>query len=672
MDSYINTIYPADSRHAVNAKRIATDTLFLDTDVICRFTGRLDQAIHYIEDFQLLDPENWCRFVNQFRLQPDAGDLGWRGEYWGKMMRGAAFTYSYTKNEKLYRVLSDTVEDMLTAIDSLGRISTYPVESEFNGWDIWCRKYVLLGMQYYLEICTDEDRIRRMMDSMCRQVDYMIEKIGPAGDGKRPITSASNYWQGLNASSLLEPVVRLYDLTGCEKYLDFARYIVGEGGLSSCDIFELAYQDVADPYQYPITKAYEMMSCFEGLLEYYRVTGEKKYRTAVVNFARRVMLSDITVIGSAGCTHELFDHSAVHQNDPKWNDPKDPRWHGAMQETCVTVTWMKFCMQLLLLTGNAAFADSFEQALYNAYLGSINTQKKLNTELIRSYYGGEAIEEPLPFDSYSALLPGTRGVKIGGLKLMPDKHYYGCCACIGSAGTGMISKVALMLHRAGVTVNLYIPGEIETRTPAGQKLIFETVTAYPADGKIVIRPRLASEEEFEIRLRVPAWTRKNSITVNGEPVGAAIGYTTIKRVWNTGDTVELNLDMTARLIRPQRCEKDVVFTEFRGQPVMYALPRVFVESEEARYHIAIRRGPLVLARDARLGQDIDEKIDLLSAADDSVELLPIDSPFPAEVAFAIPQADGDPVRVVDYASAGQTWDEESRYGCWLPTKKPQA
>ena len=43
--------------------------------------------------------------------------------------------------------------------------------------------------------------------------------------------------------------------------------------------------------------------------------------------------SDITVIGCAGCT--LFDHSAVRQLDAAEK--------GVMQETCVTVMWMKLC-----------------------------------------------------------------------------------------------------------------------------------------------------------------------------------------------------------------------------------------------------------------------------------------------------------------------------------------
>ena len=62
----------------------------------------------------------------------------------------------YTKDEELYEILTDTVKALLTKQDELGRFSTYAVDKEFNGWDMWSRKYVLLGFQYFLDICRDE------------------------------------------------------------------------------------------------------------------------------------------------------------------------------------------------------------------------------------------------------------------------------------------------------------------------------------------------------------------------------------------------------------------------------------------------------------------------------------------------------------------------------------
>ena len=111
----------------------------------------------------------------------------------------------------------------------------------------------------------------------------------------------------MNSSSILEPFVRMYNLTGAQKYLDFASYIVDTGFIEGDNVIQLAYEGVLKPYEYPVTKAYETMSCFEGLLEYYRVTGDERHLIAVKNFVQGVMETDVTVIGCCGCTHELFD-----------------------------------------------------------------------------------------------------------------------------------------------------------------------------------------------------------------------------------------------------------------------------------------------------------------------------------------------------------------------------
>ena len=105
------------------------------------------------------------------------------------------------------------------------------------------------------------------------------------------------------------------------------------------------------------------------------------------------MESDFTIIGSSGCTHELFEHSTVRQaNTNNCN---------IMQETCVTVTLMKFFYRLAELTGDSKYVDAFETSLYNAYLGSINTEKVVEGTILKEHADWDI--EPLPFDSYSPL-----------------------------------------------------------------------------------------------------------------------------------------------------------------------------------------------------------------------------------------------------------------------------
>lgn len=648
------------TKNTANYPRLQTDKFFADYENKYSYSGFMDKTFRYIEDFQLLRPELWRRFVQQFREDADGADAGWRGEYWGKMMRGACFVYSYTQNKDLYQILVQTVSDMMDSADENGRISSYAAEREFDGWDIWSRKYVLLGMQYFLEICRDNAFAEKIIASMCGQADYIMSKIGRAEEGKMPIATATRHWRGLNSSSLLEPMVRLYSLTNEKKYLDFAAYIVECGGTDVANIFELAYKDEFYPYQYPVTKAYEMTSCFEGLLEYYRIKGTEWYKTAIVNFADKILESDFTVIGCCGCTHELFDHSTVRQANTTNGE--------IMQETCVTVTLMKFFYQLNLLTGDSKYADAFEISLYNAYLGAVNTEKVIEPSIQEQHPDWEI--EPLPFDSYSPLTAGTRGNGVGGLKVMSDNHYYGCCACIGAAGIGLVPKMQMLATEYGFVMNLFIDGTVETQSPQDNRVIFETKTDYPKSGTAVVTIHMEREETFELLIRNPRWSRATALSVNGESVAVEEGYIRINRMWKDGDKIELSLDMWTEAITPIAYGEQILMNEvIWGHN--YMVSTYDREDPIAHKHIALRRGPVMLAQENRLGYSVDEPVSVQVNEDGTVDAVLAEkdiAPYPHMVEVNVPLADGSYMTVTDYASAGKLWTEESKMAVWMLTE----
>lgn len=648
------------SKNSANYPRLKTDKFFADYNNRYNYGGFINEAMRYIEAFQLLKPELWRRFVQQFRENADGGDAGWRGEYWGKMMRGACFVYSYTQNAKLYEILTNTVFDMMNSADKNGRISSYAVEQEFDGWDIWSRKYVMLGMQYFLEICSDDAFAEKIISSMKSQADYIISKIGDVKDGKKPITSATRHWRGLNSSSLLEPIVRLYSLTCEKRYLDFAKYIVDCGGMDVANVFELAYKNEFYPYQYPVTKAYEMTSCFEGLLEYYRITGEEWHKIAILNFADRILESDFTVIGCCGCTHELFDHSTVRQANTNNGE--------IMQETCVTVTLMKFFYQLNLLTGNSKYADAFEISLYNAYLGAVNTDKVIEPTIKKEHPDWSI--EPLPFDSYSPLTAGTRGNGIGGLKLMSDNHYYGCCACIGSAGIGLVPKLQLLTTKDGFVMNLFIDGTVKTRLSSGNQITIKTETEYPRTGEISITIYAEKEEKFELLIRNPRWSVTTALYVNDERIDVSEGYIHIKRVWKSGDKVKLLLDMRTKAVYPVPYGEQILMNKvIWGHN--YMVSTYDREDTTAHKHIALQRGPVMLAQENRLCYNVDKPVSIEVNADGTVDtIFPKQdiAPYPHIVEANVPLTDGGYMTVTDYASAGKLWTDESKMAVWMLTK----
>ena len=621
----IDTLLKANK--VLGARRL-TDRLFPFPAGSFDYRGHADHAIRFVEDFQLLDRSLWEKFVRVFTEspKPDTADKGWRGEYWGKMMRGACITYQYTQNPVLYRLLTETVEDMLKAPEEDGRISAYDREAEFDGWDIWCRKYVMLGLEYFLEICTDADLYERALAVVRGEANYLLARFGK---DKRDITQTSTHWEGVNSSSVLEPIMRLYHLTNEQKYLNFATYVVGRGAAETQDLFEIAFEDKEPPHRWHIIKAYEIISCFEGLLEYYRATGIEKWKQAALRFGRRVYESEVSIIGSCGCWHELFDNAAKRQLTTVYT--------GQMQETCVTVTWMKFCLQLLCLTGESCYADEIERSAYNALLGAVNFEK--NT-----------VNNGFPFDSYSPLVMGTRGRYVGGRKELSDGSEYGCCACIGSAGTGLIPMASMLLRGDGVAVNLYIEGIAATKTPDGHPLEIAINTRYPVDGAVTLTLDTVSKTPFTMALRIPAWSLHTTLAVNGQLMDVTPGsYAEINRVWNCGDKIELFLDMRTRVLHPDG----------------HNLP-----DANSPYHVALCRGPLVLARDARLQDDLHRPVDIAEDVNGyAVEVLAAPAPdFLHTAAFLVKQNDGSYLPVVDYASAGATWDNRSLMSAWMHTK----
>ncbi len=629
-------------------------------NITWRFRGITDETFRYIENFHLTDATYWRRFVEQFRVFSDSKDKGWKGEFWGKMMRGASMVYAYTGNDTLYAVLKQTVQDMMESSDSNGRISSYSKEEEFSGWDIWSRKYVMLGMEYFLDVCKEEDLREQVIASMKGQADYLLSMVGPEED-KIEITQTAIYWRGLSASSMLEPIVRLYQLTGEERYLRFAEYIVENGGTSIVNIFRLAYEDELYPYQYPVTKAYEMISCFEGLLALYRVTGTEWYKDALIRFTNKVLESDYTIIGCCGCTNELFDHSTVRQANT------NNEW--IMQETCVTVTLMKFLYQMTLLTDNAAYADAFERSYYNAYLGAVNTENCPGIDYSKICDGAfkDAIAGSLPFDSYSPLTAGTRGDAIAGGQLMPDNHYYGCCACIGSAGIGLVPKMTLLQTETGLALNLFIAGQIKTETPSGQILTLDVETTYPREGLVQIRMSLEKPERFTFALRNPSWNEKTSLQVNGEEVALEEGYIRMDREWKSGDIVVFELDMRTRAIYPISYGTQILMTQVVWQQD-YVVPRFDKEDVKAKDHLALQRGPVMLTAENQLGYDVEDAFPIVIKEDGFVDaVMPTEeiAPYPHMVEMVVPLEDGRVMHLTDYSSAGKTWDKRSKLAAWI-------
>ena len=544
-------------------------------------------------------------------------DRMWRCEFWGKWFTSATLAYRYQADPALRTILDNAVEGLLATQTPDGSITTYKSEAEFNNWDTWGRKYTLLGLLGYYELTGDE----HVLDAARRHADYVLKHFGP---GKANIAT-NGWWTGMAASSILEPMVLLYRKTGDARYLKFAEYIVDSWkGPEGPDLVRKALNGVAVFKMFPgpdpskkgymsggSSKAYEMMSCYEGLVELYRVTGEPTYLTAARNVFANIRDTEITIIGS-GSSWERWCNGRVRQAEPV------PEW----METCVTDTWLKFAGQLLRATGDSLYADEIERSVYNPLLAA---QKDDGT-----------------WWCHYNPLEGNRGPA-------PEhcKMHQNCCVANGPRGLMLLPALAVMSGKSGPVVNFYEPATATLPLTSGKSVRLEIQSDYPRSGVVNIALQPQSAEDFTLSLRIPAWSHATKVTVNGEAITniRAGRYACLSRRWKPGDKVQLTLDFATKL----------------------------VQEPGGSGRVAITRGPVVFALDKRVTNPVPNSGEGVVIADDTGTVqaslldqgvsdrirMALDVPFDVKGKRAM-------LRFCDYASAGDTWGEDSTLRVWLP------
>ncbi len=593
----------------MNMKNLISKTE-LPTAFTAEYSSLLDGYFSFLTEEQLKDETLWKLLVKQFEEKSDAGDNGWRGEFWGKLMRGASMVYAYSHDKELYRVMEKTVEDLLKTQEPSGRISTYPAEKEFVGWDMWGRKYVMLGLEYFYSVCTKDGLKRRILRALAGHADYIMSKVGD-GAGKISVYETSTAWGAINSVSIVQPFVRLYMLTGDKNYLSYAESLIRSRDGDEPNVFELAYRNEKAPYEYPVTKAYEMISCFEGLLDYYKATGRAECLTACVNFADRVLETDFTLIGASGCRDEYFDNSAKVQLD---------RSEIHKQETCVTVTLMKFFAALYECTGRSEYIDAVETSFWNAYLGALNESKNDGYQARPLFY------------SYSPIYDNPRWTLMGGYKNISSYAVCGCCVAIAAAGLGVIPTVGVLQSGSGVTVNFFYGG----RYGLGKETVLKIKSEYPYGGKIVLTVERA-RAPLNLKLRRPAWCGEFSLKKNGAETAfdEKDGYLILSDPVSAGESIEYELAMPLRVI----------------------LSETFDKTRNDLF--AVAKGPLVLCLDSENGDEektyslkTDEKGCVAAEKND-------------KMSYTVPTTDGGGLKLTEYRSSGKNYYEPRDISVWI-------
>jgi DUF1680 family protein len=562
----------------------------------------------------------YAEFVDFFRNGRRQFALG---EMWGKAVRSGCMFYRYTQDPELKRILEATVKDILSTQQSNGSISCVRInqQPDGGGGDLWERKYVMLGMEEYYAWVNPDPKV---LESLKKQADCIIAQIG--NPPKAEITKLGWSPTGIESSTLLEPFMRLYRMTGEQRYLDFATYIVEAGGNRGSNLFQQAYDNV-ELYKMglPYPKAYEMTSLFEGAVEYYRVTEDQHLRQSITNYFKNIRETEITIIGNAGADQpyhpnvagEAWGNTAVEQTNPDIT---------RMMETCVGVTWIKFCSQILRLTGDASSVDEIEKYIYNGLLGAMKP-------------AGDGF-------SYVNLLNGKKVTNHGWGWQFDDGHGgqlpVTCCNLNGPAGLAYIPYIAVTASKDGPVINLYNAGKVDMTTPAGQNpLKLDIETDYPQSGKVLIKVSPDNPETFTLKLRIPSWSENTAVKVNGKKQTVASGaYADITRQWKSGDRIEIVFDIKCRVIDSPHG------TNRAGDNMQ-----------------AVIWGPIVLSRDENIDKNYNQPVVIKADKDGLVKVTKTKPTLAGmRMEFIVPTTHGS-IRMIDYASVNG-WND-SHICTWM-------
>ena len=562
----------------------------------------------------------------------------WQTEFWGKYMHSAVpYTY-YVDSAKLRNDLRHGVDRMLQSQETCGYIGNYPDNLRCGeGWDVWGMKYTMLGLLHYYDYVKgrDDAEASRVIAATKRLCDYVIGEIGPKGKRNRELWTTGN-WSGYASSSILEPVVWLYRRTGDKKYLDFATYIVK--GMTEPEsgprLLDLALKGVSvadrngvgqdfsknDDWVYVCkhgrSKAYEMMSCYQGMVEYYEVTGRKELLDAAIMTANDIVKEEINLAG--GCaSSEAWYHGAHKQHLP----------YLRLQETCVTTTWMRLCEKLLEVTDDPKWADQIERSFYNAYLGAMKAD------------GAE-------FAGYTPL---------NGDRYHGQNHCFmhtDCCTANGPRGFLCFLREFFKNDGKTATFNFYgsaiVPG-------------FDMYALYPRTDYVRIVSHTTGG--MKLRLRIPAWSAKTQVKLNGKAFdGVKAGsYFMIDREWALGDIVEITFDMP---VVQHALDHHVAFT--RG-PVLLA--------RDSRFNDGDLSEPFrsCVGDNVRGGASDGVVMPMFTSVRTPSEdfWMTFSATLPLGPHHANPEgANPATVFFCDYASAGNRWRRENYYRTWFPVEIP--
>jgi len=449
-----------------------------------------------------------------------------------KWIEAVAFALAYEQDEKLWNLAQGLIEDIVAAQDPEGYLNTYfTFEKREKRWtnlrdmhELYCAGHLFQAAIAYYRATKE----RKLLEASCRFADYISEVFGP---GRHPGTCGH--------PEIEMALVELFRTTGKKSYLDLAQFFLdqrGRGILGGSPYFidHKPFRDLTEIVGHAVRSLY--LNC--GATDLYMETGEKEIWEALLRLWKSMAFHKIYVTGGVGSRREGEAFGAEYELPSA----------QAYAETCAAIANVMWNWRMLLASGNGAFADMMELALYNGALSGISLDGL-----------GYFYVNPL----------ADRG--------MHRRQTWFPCACCPPNIARLLASIPgyfYSISKDGVWVHLY------ARSTA--HLLFEDMpltiiqrTEYPWKGLVELILKPWDERLFSLYLRIPGWCRQPGLRINGAPAEAPLipgSYVELRRTWKDGDKIRLSLPMPVQriLCNPMVSENADRVALKRG-PIIYCL-----------------------------------------------------------------------------------------------------
>ncbi|BCM89296.1 non-reducing end beta-L-arabinofuranosidase [Abditibacteriota bacterium] len=520
-----------------------------------------DNRENYLEKFDI------NKFV-QMVEDAKARDWWWIGEQPGKWLESASWSAKTDKDP----ALEAKTRAMLARLEAAQKADGYmgitdstvrTPQQPLRGMDPYELYFTLHGLITASQQLNDP----KALEAAKKLGDYFVATIGPGkaefwpSDVRPPqnhnmrLTGAHSQiaghtvHYGFEGTLLIDPMLRLYQVTGDQKYLTWSQWVVsnmdkwsGWDTFSRLDDVAAGKIGVNDLQPYVHSHTFQMN--FLGLLRLYQITGDASLLRKVEGAWSDIIKRQMYITGGVS----VGEHYESGNFKPA---------SGNVVETCASMSWLQLNEALLELTGDPKYGDVIEKLLVNHVFAAQT---------------GEG-------DSFRYHTP-PNGTK-------PQGYYHGpdCCTSSGPRMIAMLPEFFYSQKGDVLFVNQFVASTADFALPGGNTVSLVQQTRYPETESVTIAVNPKTAATFSLSVRIPAWCAAPTLGVNGKATPVKAGtYATLTRKWKAGDKIELALPMTLRWQQSdggeQRDEPVAMrpYALMRG-PVVYALDTVWWDNK---------------------------------------------------------------------------------------------